>query len=609
MYSLAVDSVDDAVPKILLDAGRPSRSTTNGDHASTGSRGFSAEAWWPRDGHRKQFAEVGDVVIVGDVRLDNASDIDSRLGERGVSSEAADLDRVAHLITLYGTDSIRWLLGDFAFVLWDRSSRNLVVARDAFGVKPLYYATSGSRHLFVSALTRQLVGENYDREYVADFLAKSGSTDRTVWSGVYPVKPGHWMRIAQGRLIETTFWSACDFEPSPIEPEPSEAIDEFRELFGQSIVARCDPTDTWSHLAGVDSSSIVALTETLAAKGRLASRLKGTVTLVDDVSSGNDARLGVITASHFGLRHLPVHACGAWDDWQCSASEAMMHGPTAQYPFTARHETMWELLDAAGARVVLSGTGSDECFSGYLCFLLDWMVNGRPLKALRELAQWCKAVRYSFVRAVARQLVLPILPVPFQLRFSKFESLPSWVRPDFAREVALSDRFFLARQHKLPMGHKYSASVAMALAEMSQFLERHRRSERIELRYPFLSRPLVEFVLKLHPLMRTRAPWSKWILRQSMDGILTDAVRLRVTKDEISPLIVGAIVRHQAYLDDMFRNPVLGDLGCIEPVKVRTAIDNILKLTQAEMSSLFLVLALETWMSRRRMSHTRALVT
>ncbi|HEX6560333.1 MAG TPA: hypothetical protein VF021_12745, partial [Longimicrobiales bacterium] len=229
---------------------------------TSSSGAFAATALAGRASLRPLIGQFRTTFGAGDVRLDNRSELLSLAGieDQGVS----DLEVVLAAIDRRGADIIPRILGDFAFVAWDARAQRLVAARDAFGVKPLYYRRTADHLLLASRLDPLCGDEQIDRDYIADFLLGLPSAGPlTIWKNTFSVQPGG-MLVQRGSVTaQSCYWSAQNFSPGTAQSEPA-AAERFRELFSSAVRQRIEPGETWSQLSGgLDSSAVVSTAEWL----------------------------------------------------------------------------------------------------------------------------------------------------------------------------------------------------------------------------------------------------------------------------------------------------------------------------------------------------------
>ena len=209
--------------------------------------------------------ETGDVQVVYNGEIYNFRELRSRLRSRGHHFlTASDTEILAHGWEEWGEELPRKLRGMFAFAIWDRRRRKLFLARDHFGVKPLYYAQTEDLLLFASEIKSLLILPQVSREMDPEALDQYLSflyipEPRTIFRAVRALPPAHTLTSCDGEVSLARYWR---FEPRPGRfSSPREAIAEVREVFRDSVRAmRVADVPLGLFLSGgVDSASILAM--------------------------------------------------------------------------------------------------------------------------------------------------------------------------------------------------------------------------------------------------------------------------------------------------------------------------------------------------------------
>lgn len=543
------------------------------------------------------FARTRRLVVVGNARLDHRAEVAGWTEAPERMADAPDLEVIAGAVERRGTNCIPHIQGDFAFVVWDPVTRDLVAARDTFGVKALFYRATDDLVAVASRAALCSDGERYDLAYIADFLVGGlPSVDRTVYAGTNAVAPASVVTVRKGRTCVACYWSPEDF---PIDgaltgERPTETL---RELIVHAVTAGLTGRDdSWAQLSGgLDSSTLVSVAQMLASNGTVQSGLGGTVTLVDTLGTGDER-----TFSDAVLRRWPVHNATVKDYWLWQEDEVgppLSDEPSLAYPFYARNRRMCTLVRSAGGRVLLDGTGPDHYLSGSTLFFADLLARGSVLTAGRELMRWAIETRGSFWKIGYTSAILPLLPGVMQRHM--VAASPGWLHRSFARKFNLPGRLPAAPALQSPWGGKYAGDIVERMGNLSRSFDRGLISEALDVRYPFLFRPLVEFSLRLPSTMRTRPHARKWILRQAMQGVLPEEVRTRPGKGGIDGRIAWSLVHERPRLEALLREPILADLGCIEAGALRAALTDADASDSATRAFALCALSLETWLCVR----------
>ena len=534
---------------------------------------------------RPRLARWRNLVGVGDVRLDNRSDVARIAGIRPDPAQS-DLEVTLAAFDRAGEACVPGILGDFALVVWDARAQKLLAVRDAFGVKPLYQRTTADLVLFSSEVSPLHNEDAYDLDFIADYLTGSlAPGTRTVWRDVTSVPAGGMVRQRGTVQNAERYWRAADFLPAADGNEEANCF-RFRELLEQAVQTRLTgERDVWAQLSGgLDSSSVVALSDMVRGQG---ASLGGTITVVDSLGEGDERTYSDAVVRRYQLRNEQVRDYWAWQD--DGAAPPLIDQPTPMYPFYARDRKVWSTVHGAGGRVLLSGLGADHYLHGSLDYITDMMAARQWRAAVREVTTWSVATRQSFWRLGRRYLVEPFLPGALQSPRSV--ETPAWLRSPHGPPRSA--------QLESASSCRFARTVAMGLETLPAWIERWPFGDEIEMRYPFLYRPLVEWSLRLPAQQRTRPNARKWILREATRDVLPEEIRTRSTKGGIDARILWSLQRERSRVDAMLRDPVLAQLGCIDARTLRNAVDMARRGIPIHNVHLFSALSLETWLAVR----------
>jgi len=544
---------------------------------------------------------VGNLIGVGMVRLDNRSSIQEKL-KQGVRS-ANDCELVLRVVQQFGSSVIPELIGDFGIVVWDTITKECIAARDALGVRTLY-RTTDHNVLALSSRCDLLAPDGLlNDEYIAEFLVcNTPTSDHTVFRGVRAVPAGGQIRWQSGRIVESHYWRP-EVSPPDILKCDQAPVMKFRQLLREAIRLRVpDDQGVWAQLSGgLDSSTLVLLIDSLARSKERRRSLAGTVTIVDRLGSGDESEFTRAVINSTGLPNEVLDNGWMWQE--DGSPPPMTDTPHAFYPFYARDRLLCRIVRDRGGTSLLSGIGPDHYLTGDLTYLADLAARGEWWHSVRDAHHWAVAKRRSMLRYIRNYIVYPQLPLAVQ----RYLAMRQWRIPKYI-EPRLVERFGLAaRQDEIRLLEAQRGDLA---ASRRRFLVRRLATgavqqqqavdSALDIRFPFLYRPLVEFALSLPSELLIRPPsMQKWIMREAMNDILPERIRLRSGKGTIGARIRWSIVHERERVMDLARESILGELGCVRPAVLTRAIKYAISNGVLNSRRLQRVLALETWLRVR----------
>jgi asparagine synthase (glutamine-hydrolysing) len=322
-------------------------------------------------GHQPMVTEDGTVSMTYSGEVYNFRELRSELEALGYRFRSnTDTEVVLNAFHKWGTKSITKFNGMFAFAVWDKRTQNLTLARDRYGIKPLYYYQNGEVLLFASEIKSFLRDPSFNVELNFEalyeyFTFQNTFTDRTLFKGVKVLRPGHILQTSLGNtnISYEEYWD-FDFREAENPPPFDEAMEDVQRLFCQAVQRQLvSDVEIGSYLSGgIDSGAITAL----AAKNFPYIK---TFCIGFDLSSASGLELGyderekaeMISAIYKTEHYEMVLKSG---DMERCMEKLVWH---LEDPRVGQSYPNFYAAKLAGkfVKVVLSGTGGDELFGGY----------------------------------------------------------------------------------------------------------------------------------------------------------------------------------------------------------------------------------------------------
>ncbi|MDR1349237.1 MAG: N-acetylglutaminylglutamine amidotransferase [Zoogloeaceae bacterium] len=311
-----------------------------------------------------------DRVLVFNGVIYNYRELRRELVQRGYRfSSEGDTEVILKAYHAWGRDCLAHLDGMFAFALWDKNAQSLFLARDRFGIKPLYLTRDAKRLRFASSLPALLAGGGVGTELDAIGLQfqftlhGSVPAPRTIFRHIKKLPPASWQTVAaDGATHEDCYWRLPARRPAP-EPDEANYLEAVRASLNAAVKSHLLAADVPVGVllsGGLDSSLLVAL---LAEQGQR-EILTFSIGFADQPEeAGNEFHYSDIVARHFGTAHHRYHISDrelldALPEALAAMSEPMFSQDNVAFWLLAR-EVKKEV------KAVLSGQGADEVFGGY----------------------------------------------------------------------------------------------------------------------------------------------------------------------------------------------------------------------------------------------------
>ena len=558
------------------------------------------------------------LLIAWDGRLDNRAELARALGG---PDEADDLGLIARAWEAWGEGFPERVVGDFALSLWDPRRRCLLLARDPFGARPLFYARRGGELLFASTLTALRAAwplpVEVDDEWIAGYLVGVRDVERSPFRGLRSVPPGHTL-IADGRNVSLRRFWELDPGREVRCRDDGEYEERFRNVFLEAVRCRLPAAEpVFAELSGgLDSSSIVCAAGRLLRDGRD----------VGDAGDGRDAGddgaapgptlvpiSEVYSLSRTADESAYIRIVERWTglpshrltEEDCpilaGVEERWFEIPIVLQCFLARHRRTLGLMRERGARVLLSGVGGDQILRsqvGMPVDLADLVRAGRLREVPAALRHWHREQRRPYAELLGQGLITPLLPRPLRNRLAPpLIALPDWYDRGFARRMDLRGRLAAVGDERIRLPTRRLQSAMVELAARNTAWRYDAGPERpMLLAFPFLHRPLVELCLALPTDQLVRPGQTRSIHRRALRGLLPPEIAGRADKRGPMEPILRAVAAQWQTLSRLLPDARVCQRGYLDPTAFRRALDEARFGKPERKLFLLHMIALEVWL-------------
>lgn len=484
--------------------------------------------------------------IVYNGEIYNYLEIRDELFSRGYQfKNRCDTEVILAAYDCFKEECLQHFDGMFAFAIWDNKEQSLFMARDRFGEKPFFYWNDEQKGFYFASEIKALWAVGIEKEvdqqallyYLAiGFTQLPNEKEKTFYKNIKSIPPAHYIkwRIDKPIFAVTRYW---DIDKS-IHKDPGEkdALEKFRSLFFTSVKRRLR-SDVWigtSLSGGLDSSSIVSVINNIITSEDYKSFSaifpgyeKDESTYIDEV------------ATAFGLDDYKIAPTA--DDFTRDFDRLCYHH---EQPFgSAGVYTQYAVCKLAkqnNTKVLLDGQGADEILAGYPKYF-HWYL--QELIATQKVAAFIsekKALRRhnllfdwnykNYISAYVPALTASVL----KSRQYKTLTRNTELVPDFIHAYNNINKIYKPEVYRLN-DILYFDTMQMGLEELLRNADRNAMAHGVEMRLPFLSHELVEFIFSLPSKYKIQYGYTKWILRESVKYIIPSSVVWRKDKIGFEP--------------------------------------------------------------------------
>ncbi len=564
-------------------------------------------------GEQPVYSEDKSIVVVMNGELYNFREVREDLEKRGHRFETqTDTEILPHLYEEYGDAMLEHINGMFAFALWDKRKKKLLIARDRFGEKPLYYGVFDNKLIFASELKVLLANPAVKAELNLDALRSYLSFDyvpapASIYKNIYKLPAAHLLIAENGEIKTRRYWNVS-FERSGNPPTIEKAADELRELLADAVRMRLVSDVPLGILlsGGVDSSTVAALAAQFSG-----GRVK-TFSIGFEEDSFDESKFARQVATHLNTEHYEeklsvekaadlISEIGLWLDEPLSDGSLI---PTLLLSrFVKRHVT-----------VALGGDGGDEIFAGYPMYYAH--------KVAAVYGKIPAILRNGLIEPIVRNLPVSDKNLSFDYKAKRFIRASKYDL--VTRHHSFFGSFSIDEQRNLLSGevlentsddiYKGAKELlkitdAPTDIERMQFLDlnyymaediltkvdRASMAVSLEVRAPFLDPRVAEFAAKLPLEYKLKGSQGKYILKKAVENLLPKNILHRPKKGFGIPIAEWLKGRLNPLMHDLLAPEKLENQGLFNPEFVQKLISEHEKNIASHHKQLWTLLVFQLW--------------
>lgn len=486
--------------------------------------------------------------IIYNGEIYNYIEIREQLLKKGyVFKSKSDTEVILAAYDCYKSDCLQHFDGMFSFAIWDEQEQSLFAARDRFGEKPFYYYLDAGTNVFwfaseIKALLAAGVQASIDNASLlmylgAGYTENPADTEGTFYKNIKQLAPAQFLfyKPNEKKISKINYWALDKEKKLSISRE--NAIEQFNSLFTASVKRRLRsdvPLGT-SLSGGLDSSAV-------AARIHDETNATGTFKTFSAIFPGFVKDESFFIQSVTNTFALESHTISPTADDFIDDFQKLLYyqeAPVSSASVYIQYR-VFELAKKNGVKVLLDGQGADEILAGYTKYI-HWH--------LQELLNHFRLFDFG-----AEKKALLLNQVPFQWGWRNYASAFSPRHSKYKlekREMSLirgntdidDDFLFQSLNPKLVKKPNVSrlndilhfSTCQSGLSELLRYADRNSMAHGREVRLPFLSHELVEFIFSLPSSFKIYNGWTKWILRKSVEKKLPSEIVWRKDKVGFEP--------------------------------------------------------------------------
>ena len=555
--------------------------------------------------------ERGDFVLVADARVDNRDELIHVLTIKGYLNKNSpnDAELILAAYGCWGEGCPKYIIGDYAFSIWNRRDKNLFCVRDALGVKPLHYCYKEAFLCFSSEAKQILqhpwISKKLDEIALARFLVSDISEPhRTYFKDVNKLLPGSGFTASHSGLKLNRYW---DLHPSTQIHyyDENEYSEHFLEIFERSVSDRLRSRQENIGIlmsGGLDSGSIAAVAQRLALTKN--KKIKAYTYSFKTLEACSEYQYTEAMKNELGIEieYLDVESFGILEN-------SKTFHPDLESPFFGWgcvQNQIYDIIQQQNIQVVFSGHGGDSLISGTSYIYLDKFLQG-DFGILIEIAREAKKRGKSYWFTLFK----PIIPAMLQKRI---ENILNYKRnqKETGFQISLDENFtsrFGLLDKKTNYGspqksrsyaweYLYDGMVNLGNVDRAvYFLDRTAAKYGLEERHPYLDRRIAEYVFAIPQDQLYKNRVYKNLLRSSMVNILPEHVRLRTNKTSFGDFLGQELIKSERLVYSiLFDESQLQKLRIIDIHKLRNLYKNLGERAMLLNSELWYIIMVELWL-------------
>jgi asparagine synthase (glutamine-hydrolysing) len=505
----------------------------------------------------------------------------------------SDTEVILHLFEEFGEKSLSMLRGMFAFCIYDNEKKEIFLARDYFGIKPLYYLTSGENIIaFSSEVKSFLTHPNFKKEVnhsaVYNYLSyQYNPLTETFFQGVYKLPPAHFLKIdvTSGKTEIKKYWS-FEFEQNN-SLNKIEALEKTREVVKDSVLHHmiADVPVGGFLSGGIDSSIIATLMQEIRGTKKIKTFTVGFESLSEEKEASE-------TSNFLGTDHTQIKVNA--DEYFKVLQKVSYHfdEPVADPSAVGLYFLAREARKSV--KVVLSGEGADELFGGYNIYLAPF-AKQKLLWVPHGVVNFLASLPFNFFGKNYLRRVSQTLEdwyIGNATIFKEDEIKKFWKgTPQKLKSLSTLYKQVIGQSESTQM--QYVDINTWLVGDILSKADKMTMANSLELRVPFLDKEVADLARTLPDNLKWNKGMTKYLLREAFEKVIPESTRNRKKLGFPTPLRNWLTKDRVDVYNTILKNDYIR--GYMDVNYVRTLIDNHVTKKQDNSRKIYTLLMLALW--------------
>lgn len=489
--------------------------------------------------------EYNGLVITADARIDNRQELLRELN-LGETDNITDSYIILKSYEKWGEKCLEYLLGDFAFSIWDSNEEKLFCARDHMGVKPFYYYLDDDLFVFATEIkaifSNSNISKHLNETKVADYLISNfEDKEITFYMGIKRLPAAYHLTISKNEVKSNEYWG-FDYRKRLELGSEEEYTQAFKDIFIESVRCRLRSAFPRGSMlsGGLDSSSIACTANKILPKDQILNTFSG---VFDEVPQSDERYYidTIIKKGNFSPQYISADKISPLSN----LDRVLWHLDEPLYsPNLFLHWNMYNKANKIGTRIILDGYDGDSTISHGERFLSQLAIEMKWKTFIHELMEISKNLEISASKLFFYHVVVPL--IPYKLKYL-FKYLNWYMKGNFQINGIKLNKSFVEKTDLFERQNSqlifkntidpYEFHYYNLRSGIHQFvlevLDKSAAAFDVEPRYPFFDKRLIEFCVSLPTEQKIFNGWDRIILRRAMQDILPQEIQWRSKKSNL----------------------------------------------------------------------------